>query len=106
MQEVLSTGFANFFIIFSDANWFVTRSEERSECKIGLTGPRQQLANRVVVGADIFWTILEFFFFQKAPVFRQKLQLSQIVFEKRLNSSVRAIIAKIVEQITVGWERL
>jgi len=58
------------------------------------------------VGADIFLTILELLFFQEAPVFRQQFQLSQIGFEKRLNSSVGAIIAEIIEQVTVGWERL
>jgi len=58
------------------------------------------------VGADIFLTILELLFFQEAPVFRQQFQLSQIGLEKRLNSSVGAIIADIVEQVTVGWERL
>jgi hypothetical protein len=58
------------------------------------------------VGADIFLTILELLFFQEAPVFRQQFQLSQIGLEKRLNSSVGAIIAEIVEQVTVGWERL
>lgn len=58
------------------------------------------------MGADIFLTILELLFFQEAPVFRQQFQLSQIGLEKRLNSSVGAIIAEIVEQITVGWERL
>ena len=39
-------------------------------------------------------------------MFRQQFQLSQIGLEKRLNSSVGAIIAEIVEQVTVGWERL
>lgn len=58
------------------------------------------------MGADIFLTILELLFFQEAPVFRQQFQLSQIVLEKRLNSSVGAIIAEIVEKITVGWEGL
>ena len=58
------------------------------------------------MGADIFLTILELLFFQEAPVFRQQFQLSQIGLEKRLNSSVGAIIADIVEQVTVGWERL
>jgi hypothetical protein len=58
------------------------------------------------VGADIFLTILELLFFQEAPVFGQQFQLSQIGLEKRLNSSVGAIIADIVEQVTVGWERL
>ena len=58
------------------------------------------------MGADIFLTILELLFFQEAPVFRQQFQLSQIGLEKRLNSSVGAIIAEIVEQVTVGWERL
>lgn len=58
------------------------------------------------MGADIFLTILELLFFQEAPVFRQQFQLSQIVLEKRLNSSVGAIIAEIVEKVTVGWERL
>lgn len=58
------------------------------------------------MGADIFLTILELLFFQEAPVFRQQFQLSQIGLEKCLNSSVGAIIAEIVEQVTVGWERL
>ena len=58
------------------------------------------------MGADIFLTILELLFFQEAPVFRQQFQLSQISLEKRLNSSVGAIIAEIVEQVTVGWEGL
>lgn len=58
------------------------------------------------MSADIFLTILELLFFQEAPVFRQQFQLSQIGLEKRLNSSVGAIIAEIVEQVTVGWERL
>ena len=58
------------------------------------------------MGADIFLTILELLFFQEAPVFRQQFHLSQIGLEKRLNSSVGAIIAEIVEQVTVGWERL
>ena len=58
------------------------------------------------MGADIFLTILELLFFQEAPVFGQQFQLSQIGLEKRLNSSVGAIIADIVEQVTVGWERL
>ena len=58
------------------------------------------------MGADIFLTILELLLFQEAPVFRQQFHLSQIGLEKRLNSSVGAIIAEIVEQVTVGWERL
>ena len=58
------------------------------------------------MGADIFLTILELLFFQEAPMFCQQFQLSQIGLEKRLNSSVGAMIAEIVEQVTVGWERL
>lgn len=39
-------------------------------------------------------------------MFRQQFQLSQKRFKKRLNNSGGAVIAKIVKQITVGWERL